>query len=299
LKFVLTRTRQALAAGLLTLTPTLTGCLTHVRSVPKIRPAEIVYETTLDKLLQQVDERYQAIHTFNASIELQATEGKGPQGKVIEHPAFSGYIFIRKPEDLRVLLRVPLLGSQALNLVSDGKKWTLWIPPRSVAMTGTSDQPEASEHGLESLRPAVITDSLLIQGLGPGQIVSLTQDSRVLPDPKNKKDLIEEPDYEIAILAQPVGKAERAIRVIHIGRSTLLPYQQDIYAPDGAIVTRAFYSDYQKFGDISYPMKIKIDRPRDQYSLTITILKLTLNQPLEDDQFEIKIPEGIPVKVMK
>jgi outer membrane lipoprotein-sorting protein len=293
------RTRQALAAGVVALTPALTGCLTHVRSVPKIRPAEIVYETNLDKLLQEVDQRFQAIHTFNASIELQATEGKGPQGKVIEHPSFSGYIFMRKPEDLRVLLRLPLLGSQALNLVSDGKKWTLWIPPRSVAMTGTSEQPDASEHGLESLRPAVIFDSLLIQGLRPDQIVSLTQDSRVLPDPKNTKDLIEEPDYEVAILAQPVGKTERAIRVIHIGRSTLLPYQQDIYAPDGAIVTRAFYSEYQKFGDISYPMKIKIDRPRDQYSLTITILKLTLNQPMENDQFEIKIPEGVPIKVMK
>jgi outer membrane lipoprotein-sorting protein len=293
------RIRQALAAGLVALTPALTGCLTHVRSVPKIRPAEIVYEASLEHLLQGIDERYQAIQAFNASIELQATEGKGSQGKVIEHPVFSGYIFMRKPEDLRVLLRVPLLGSQALNLVSDGKKWTLWIPPRSMAMTGTSDQPDGSEHGLESLRPAVIFDSLLIEGLGPDQIVSRTQDSRILPDPRNKKDLIEEPDYEIAILAQPDGKTERAIRVIHIGRSTLLPYQQDIYAPDGAIVTRAFYSNYQKFGDISYPMKIKIDRPRDQYSLTITILKLTLNQPMENDQFEIKIPESIPIKVMK
>jgi outer membrane lipoprotein-sorting protein len=299
LKFVLIRTRQALAAGLLALTPALTGCLTHVRSVPKIRPATIVYEDTLDDLLQKVDKRYQAIQTFNASIELQATEGKGPQGKVIEHPTFSGYIFIRKPEDMRILLRVPLLGSQALNLVSDGKKWTLWIPPRSIAMTGTSDQPDASEHGLESLRPAVILDSLLIQGRNEDQIVSLTQDSRVLPDPKNKKDMIEEPDYELAILAQPKGKTERAIRVIHIGRSTLQPYQQDIYGPDGAIVTRAFYSEYQKFGEVSFPMKIKIDRPRDQYSLTITILKLTLNQAMENDQFEIKIPEGVPVKVMK
>ena len=296
---MLIRTRQALAAGLLALTPALTGCLTHVRSVPKIRPATIVYEDTLDDLLQKVDKRYQAIQTFNASIELQATEGKGPQGKVIEHPTFSGYIFIRKPEDMRILLRVPLLGSQALNLVSDGKKWTLWIPPRSIAMTGTSDQPDASEHGLESLRPAVILDSLLIQGRNEDQIVSLTQDSRVLPDPKNKKDMIEEPDYELAILAQPKGKTERAIRVIHIGRSTLQPYQQDIYGPDGAIVTRAFYSEYQKFGEVSFPMKIKIDRPRDQYSLTITILKLTLNQAMENDQFEIKIPEGVPVKVMK
>jgi outer membrane lipoprotein-sorting protein len=31
----------------------------------------------------------------------------------------------------------------------------------------------------------------------------------------------------------------------------------------------------------------------------VTIVKLTLNQKLEDDQFELKIPEGIPIQVMK
>ena len=30
----------------------------------------------------------------------------------------------------------------------------------------------------------------------------------------------------------------------------------------------------------------------------ITITKLTLNQKLEDDQFDLKFPEGIPVKTM-
>ena len=46
-------------------------------------------------------------------------------------------------------------------------------------------------------------------------------------------------------------------------------------------------------------MKIDIQRPQDQYSLTITITKLTLNQKLEDDQFDLKIPEGDPIQTMK
>ncbi len=45
-------------------------------------------------------------------------------------------------------------------------------------------------------------------------------------------------------------------------------------------------------------MKIEIKRPQDQYGLSITITRLTLNQKLEDDQFELKFPEGIPVKTM-
>jgi outer membrane lipoprotein-sorting protein len=284
--------------GLVTLAPALTGCLTHIRTVPKTRPAEIVITASLDHLLSQVQTRFNAIQTINASVEIVASEGGARQGQIIEHPSFSGYVFLRKPEDLRVLLRLPLLGSQALDMVSDGKTWKLWIPPKHVAMTGASEVADASQHGLESLRPKVIFDSLLVRGLEPGQVIDLTQDSRIIPDPKDKKQLIEEPDYELTILEPPQSNIAHTLRVIHIGRSSLLPYQQDIYDQNGHVVTQAFYSNYQTFGDIQFPMKIEIKRPQDQYGLAITVTKLTLNQKIDDDQFELKFPEGVPVKTM-
>jgi outer membrane lipoprotein-sorting protein len=293
------RIKQALAVGLVGLAPALTGCLTHVRSVPKTRPADIVLDATLDQLLKQVDTRFEAIQTINASVEIAATTGGGLQGHETEYPSFSGYIFLRKPEDLRVLLRVPVLGSQALDMVSDGKTWKLWIPRRNLAMTGTSEVTKPSQNGLENLRPAVFFDSLLVRGLGTDQIVSLTSDTRVIANENNKKDLIEEPDYDLEILAQPKGQIAHTVRVIHISRSNLLPYQQDIYDPEGTrVVTRALYSNYQTFGDTPFPMKIVIKRPADQYSLSITITKLTLNQKLDNDQFELKIPESVPIKNM-
>jgi outer membrane lipoprotein-sorting protein len=284
--------------GLIALTPALTGCLTHIRAVPKTRPAEVVMGESLDQLLLQVDRQFNAIQTINAAVEVVATEGGGRQGQIKEFPSFGGYIFLRKPEDLRVLLRVPYLGSVGLDMVSDGKSWKLWVPKKNLAMTGTSEVADPSQHGLESLRPKVIFDSLLIHGLATDQIVVLTQDTRIIPDVKNKKDLIEEPDYDLSILEPPHGQTAHTVRVIHIGRSNLLPYQQDIYDSDGNVVTQAFYSNYQTFGDIRFPMKIEIKRPQDQYSLTITITKMTLNQKLEDDQFELKIPDGVPVKIM-
>jgi outer membrane lipoprotein-sorting protein len=292
------RIRQALGVGLLALAPALTGCLTHTYKVQKARPADVVMNAPLDQLLRQVETRFNETQSITASVEIVLTSGGALQGQITQHPSFSGYIFMRKPEHLRVLLRVPVLGSQALDMVSDGKTWKLWSPPRHLAMTGTSEVSEHSQHGLESLRPAVIFDSLQVRGLGAGQVVSLTQDSRLVVDEKNKKELIEEPDYDLEFLDQPQGQTAHTVRVIHIGRTNLLPYQQDIYGPDGTVVTRAFYSNYQNFGDISFPMKIEIKRPQDQYSLTITISKLALNQKLEDDQFELKIPDGVPIKTM-
>jgi outer membrane lipoprotein-sorting protein len=292
------RIKQAFAVGLVSLAPALTGCLTHIRTVPKTHPAEVVRNATLEQLLVQVDTRFNQIQSLNATIEIVASIGGARQGQIKEYPSFTGYIFLRKPEDLRVLLRVPVLGSQGLDMVSDGKTWKLWSPPKHLAMTGTSEVNDTSQHGLESLRPKVIFDSLLVRGLAPDQIVVLTQDSRIIPDPKNKKQLIEEPDYELTILEPPQGKAAHTLRVIHIGRSTLLPYQQDIYDPYGNIVTQAFYSNYQDFSGIPFPMKIEIKRPQDQYGLTITVTKLTVNQKLDDDQFELNFPEGVAVKSM-
>jgi outer membrane lipoprotein-sorting protein len=284
--------------GLVTLAPALTGCLTHIRAVPKTHPPEVVMSATLDQLLSQVDSRFNQFQTINATVEIVASEGGARQGQIKEFPSFSGFIFLRKPEHLRVLMRLPILGSQALDMVSDGKTWKLWVPPKKIAMTGTSEAPDPTQHGLDSLRPKVIFDSLLVRGLAPDQVVDMTQDSRVMPDPKDKKQLIEEPDYELTILEPPQGQTAHTLRVIHIGRSTLLPYQQDLYDENGHVVTQAFYSNYQTFGDIQFPMKIEIKRPQDQYGLAITITKLTLNQKIEDDQFDLKFPEGVPIKTV-
>jgi len=66
----------------------------------------------------------------------------------------------------------------------------------------------------------------------------------------------------------------------------------------GNIATKAFYSNYQYYDDIPFPTTIVIQRPQDHYGLTVTITKLTLNQKMDDDQFELKIPEGYPIQQM-
>lgn len=292
------RIKQALAAGLIGMVPALTGCLTHTRIVPRTYLAEVVMSTTLDQLIHQVNTRFDDIQTMKATVEISATTGSSLQGHITESPSFSGYIFMRKPEDMRVILLVPVLRNQAMDMVSDGKNWKLWIPPRNRAMEGTSEVTTPSKNGLENLRPAVFFDSLLVRGLQPNEIVSLTSDIRVVPNPKKKNELIEEPDYDLQILSQPEGQIENTHRVIHISRTNLLPYQQDIYDATGKVATRAVYSDYHYYGNIPFPSKIVITRPMDQYSLTVTITKLSLNLKLDNDQFEMKIPDSVPIQKM-
>jgi outer membrane lipoprotein-sorting protein len=281
------------------LVPTLTGCFTHVRYVPKTRVADVIMSTSLDAMAKQLATRYEALQSFNASVEISATTGGGLQGKEVQTTSFAGYILMRKPENLRVLLLLPVVRTQALDMVSDGKNFKLLIPPRKRAIVGSNTVTTKSKNGLENLRPDVFFDSMFIQGPEQEQIISMTTDIRVIESGKKKKDLIEEPAYSVQILAKPDGQTVRTLRVVHINSTDLLPYQQDIYGTDGQVVTKAHYSNYQYYGNTPFPSNIIIERPRDHYSLTVNITKLTLNQKLDDDQFELKIPENIPIETMK
>ena len=254
---------------------------------------------TLDRLIHDLDARYESIQTMSATVEIVASTGGGKTGEVKEFPSFSGYIFLRKPQDLRVLLLVPVLRSKALDMVSDGKMFKLLIPPRNKAIVGSNEVTTPSANGLENLRPYVFLDSLLVKGPKENEIISRTLETRIIEPTDKAKDLIEEPDYDLNVLGKPDGQVAHTDRVIHISRENLMPYRQDIYDASGQIVTRATYSNYQKYGTVDFPSRIVIERPLDQYVLTVTVTKATFNEKLDDDQFELKIPENVPIKQMK
>ena len=292
--------RRVLHVALLGMLPAFAGCLVRTHTVQRTHLADGVLSATPDELISSVNARFNQIQTMNARVDLVASTGGVHSGTVKEYPSLTGYIILRKPADMRVILQVPVIGSRALDMVSDGTNFKLLITePKSRAIEGSEEVTEPSKNGLENLRPGVFLNSVLVQGLQSGQIASFTSDVRVIEPVNKHQEPTEEPDYDFEILAQPEGRMAKAIRVIHIGRSNLLPYQQDVYDAAGHVVTRVMYSDYQKFGDIQFPTKIVIKRPLDEYTLSLTITKVTFNETLENDQFELKIPDNVPVQHVK
>ena len=291
------RIKTAFAAGLLSVTPALTGCLVHKHTVLKTHPPDVVMNATLDELLKQTNDRYRALDSMTLTVQIVACTGGSTQGQVKCYPSFTSYIIIDKPEMIRVVLLIPLLRSRALDMVSNGTNFKMFIPQEHCAIVG-SDVSLPSQKGLYSLRPGVILDSLLIQGRSDDQVVSMTQDSRVVPNPHKRKDYIQEPDYDIEFLSQPDGSVARTLRVLHLSRINLLPYRQDIYNNEGKVQTYAVYSGYHKYGDIEFPTKIEMNRPLDELSLTVTVTKATFHQKMNPDEFELSIPPGTPTQNM-
>jgi outer membrane lipoprotein-sorting protein len=279
--------RQAVAVAILAMTPALTGCLRHTYSVMKTRPPDVVLNSTLDQLLQQLNDRNAAIQSMTLFAQMSVSRGGGNQGEVTEYDNIKAYIIIGSPDQIRVILLYPLYG-KFLDMVSDGKSFKMEDLHNSCVITGSDVVTNPAQKGIYSLRPAAILDSLLIRGFNKDDLVSMTQDSRILENPQKKKDFIDEPDYDIEFLSEPKGQVARTLRVLHVSRADLLPYRQDIYNAEGKIETKTTYSNYQKFGEINFPTKIVIERPLDELGLTITLdPKTNFNQKLESNEFTL------------
>lgn len=286
------------ASWLLLLALGLSGCYKSTRIVQQTTAPTTVKDATVNQLVNQLNGNYDAIKTLNASVTIAASTGGGRTGKVTDYTAFKGYILMRKPRDLRVILQVPFLGSVAMDMVSDGHDFKLIIPSQNKARIGTDEVKTPSKNSLENLRPSIFFDSILLKSIEPEEFVTVTDSERDLPANPHTHVVPIEPDYDLTVMAHGTGNILQTKRVIHYNRETLLPYKQDIYDSAGRIVTTVLYSKYQTYGDINFASEIDINRPFDEYALKITITKLTPNQPLDDEQFHLEIPPTMTVQKM-
>jgi outer membrane lipoprotein-sorting protein len=286
--------------GVVALSTGLTGCFRTTHIVQQTHAPMVYRSAPVEVLEKEVSDRDNAIKTLNASVLITASTGGGKEGKVTEYTSFRGYIFVRKPHDLRVLMQLPVLGSKALDMVSDGDTFTLMHASShgNVWIQGANKVSKPSKNGLENLRPPVFFDSLLVPGVEPDDFVTLTENTRVIQEESKHHEAIEEPDYDLTIAKRNSGNVLQRTRVIHINRIDMLPFQQDIYDDHGRVATQAMYANYQAYGDQQFPSLITIRRPLDEYSLKIEVTKLVLNGTFDNDQFELKIPTGVPVQHM-
>jgi outer membrane lipoprotein-sorting protein len=293
----LTRNIFCKLGALMLVMPALTGCLSHHRTVLRVT-TPVVQNATVDQLVKLVNERFDAVQSLNASVEIAASVGGAQTGNVTDYTALNGYILLRKPADMRVLLLVPVLHTTALDMVSDGRDFRMYIKAKNRAIVGTETITTPSKNPLENLRPSIFRDSLLVQGVSGDDLVSMTSDTQVQIS-ENKKHATELLDYDLNILRRKgTSNQLETLRVIHINRTTLLPYQQDIYDEQGRLATVATYDKYEDFGGVQMPTLLIIKRPVDEYQIQMTINKLTLNQKMGDEQFVLKIPDNVPVQKM-
>jgi hypothetical protein len=285
--------------------PVLTGCLSHTRKLQQPILAGPVLNADVLDLVKGINDRYDKIQSLTSTMDFSASVGGVHQGQQTDYTSFRGFLLFRKPESLRVLIKVPVLVSTAVDLASDGKTFKLLIPRKNEVIEGTNSVTQHSASPLENLRPNVFIDSILIHRISPEQIVSVIHESSVTLDPKIKR-LVEQPEYDLTVLSgaapispDDIAKVAQPRRVVHFSRLTLLPAEQDIYNQSGELETQVLYGPYKNFDGTQFPLTIDISRPIDGYRIKLSVEKLVVNPvnpPLTDETFQLQIPAGTKVR---
>jgi len=255
--------------------------------VQTVSPAELV---------NRLNQRWSALDSLTAKVEIQASVLHSNEGIAKDYTTVPGVIVMRKPEMLRVYGMVPVVRTELFDMVSDGNNFTLYIPSKSKAIEGSNAVTARSANQLENLRPGFFLDALAVRGPGANDRYSVTTDAEVEMDAQ-KKHLYSVPEYILSIHRPEPGTLEDTpVRVVVFHRDDLLPYEQDVYDPDGNVVTQILYGRYGDYGGNKYPSKVTIKRPIDQIQIVLTVGSVVENQKLPPDEFAIKFPPETQVQ---
>ena len=283
------------------MTPMLSGCflIYTTRRLPVPKAPAVVQSLTPDQLVDRMNKRWAELDTMTAKVEIQASVLKTEKGVATDYTTFGGNILFSKPEKLRVLGRVPVVGLKMFDMVSDGDNFTLYVPSKNVAYKGSNKVTKKSPNQLENLRPDFFLDALIVKGLEPDDYYSVTTDSETVEDAA-KKHLYFVPEYIVSITRHiPGSHLEKPVRVITFHRDDLLPYEQDLYDNDGKAETHVTYANYQNFGSGQYPSTVTIKRPQENSQIVLTVEAVTNNVTLPPEQFEVEVPPETEIKQLE
>ncbi len=285
--------------GILAPLSLLSGCLFTTRKLPVPKAPAMVQTVTPDQLVQRMNQRWDQMETLNATVEIQASVLNSREGVAKDYTSFRGHILMRKPGMLRVLGQVPVIGMTMFDMASDGKTFSLYIPSRKKVVEGSNRLRRKSIHQVENLRPGFFFDAMMVRGLEPDDLYSVTADADTMVD-ASKKHLLMVPEYVLSIMRRQPGRNELTpVRVVTFHRDDLMPYRQDLYDADGNLETEVIYARYADFGSGKYPSVVTIRRPMEEYQAVLHVEKVVENMPLTDEQFHIKVPEGTDLQKLE
>jgi len=272
-----------------------TGCLFRTRPVEEQYSKVPLRESSQQGLIDTLDKQAATIHSLQATVDIDTSVGGAKKGHVTDYKEIRGYVLARKPAMLHMIGLLPIVRTTAFDIVSDGQEFKLWIPSRNRFVVGRNDVSTAgTDQPMENIRPQDIYQALLIPPIDSEHEIAVLENSEeILHDSKGHRVLQE--DYELIVIRKKDKNEGVLSRKIVFGRTDLQPHRQYIYDERAKLVTDARYADYKDYDGVSYPSRIEIFRPQEEYDIKMTVLKLDINKPLKDEQFTLQQPPGAEV----
>jgi outer membrane lipoprotein-sorting protein len=272
----------------------LTGCLFRSRRVERQLSTAPLKSATQAELLEYLNSQAAKIKSLQATVDIDTSVGGVKKGRVTDYQQIRGYILLRKPAMLRMIGLLPIVRNKAFDMVSDGRDFKLWIPPKNRFVIGRNDiETHNPDQPMENLRPQHIYEALILREIDPENEIAVMQNNfETITD--GKKHQVQQADYEIEVIRRG-DRGWFLSRKIIFSRTDLLPHRQYVFDEDHNLATDSRYEGYKDYDGIEFPSQIEIWRPQEEYDITMTIVKLQLNEPLPDDKFALDQPAGAQI----
>src|ERR1017187_9777712 len=151
----------------------LSGCLFRTRILDRQFSDRALKTATQQELIDYVNTQAARIQSMQATVDIDSSAGDPKNGRITDYKEIRGYVLARKPAMLRMKGLMPVVRNTAFDMVSDGKEFKVWIPPRNKFVVGANDAEYEPNKRLENMRPQYIYDALLLPQIGADEIAVL------------------------------------------------------------------------------------------------------------------------------
>ncbi|MBI3404763.1 MAG: hypothetical protein HY046_04835 [Acidobacteria bacterium] len=261
----------------------------------KVTRAEIpaLLDSTAAQLVEQFNKQARAIRSINARVELNPVAGSAYSGVIEDYRDVRGFILAQRPANIRMIGQAPVIAKTIFDMVSDGDTFRISIPTKNKFITGPAQFERAAKKPIENLRPNHLTDAIFWNDLPANVLFEEFEAEAASAKIPAKR-------YYILSELRGEGPAAEIARKVWFDRSDLRLARIQIFGPRGRVVTDARYADWQPAdenqgaggADLRYPRQIHVGRPLDDYRLEIRITRLTLNESIAPERFQLAQPPG-------
>jgi outer membrane lipoprotein-sorting protein len=269
------------------------GCITIKRRTEvkkeEIRPQ---LDSSEEDLLARYNGQVRAVQSLQATVDLIPSTGTTYSGVIEEYHDVPGFILAARPATVRVIGQAPVVAKNIFDMVSDGNEFRIYIPSKNTFLVGPTALIRPSKKPLENLRPQHVVEALFWPEFLANENVLFEQ-----------FDFSVSRYYILTLLRHADGRKFEIARKVWYSRTDLQVSRVQLFGSGGKLDADITYSDWQPATpatvegvgtkeSANFARDIHIWRPQDDYKLEIKILKLTMNEPITPDKFELAQPTG-------
>jgi outer membrane lipoprotein-sorting protein len=269
------------------------GCGMKKTRIVEKKEIRAQMQASEDQLFAAYNGQARAVRSLQATVDLVPSTGSTYSGVIEDYHDVPGFVLAQRPAMVRVIGQAPVVAKNIFDMVSDGQTFRIYIPSKNSFLVGATSLARASKKPIENLRPQHVVDALFWPEIAADATVLFEQFDA---DPDRY--------YILTLLRQGEGGKLEISRKIWFDRADLRVSRLQLYGAAGRLDSDVLYSDWQPLGatpaagsgpaaaQTMFARDIHLWRPQDDYKLEIRILKLTVNEEISADRFELTQPAG-------